>query len=305
MAVFVHCTKSHRAGDVQAASIGALAALALLAHGSPVFSLLALPLLIAWRSVRRLASPRLFICAGCAAAILLGPWLAYQRFFDPPGTRLVKIHLAGELTPDDRPLLESIWVAYREIGVREWLEGRVENLRMQGPADWRGGDRLAQMQEWEFFRQLPALGLMTVGLLGLTGHRRRRAPGLTMAALVAYTTVAWVLWMIVMFRSGSASVHHGSYAITLVFLMGGAVGFAAWNRLGSALLVLQVVSFAAVWLVPRAGIPVLGWRPGTAVLMIGATLAAVCLCRVWLRDEALPVHDGRSHSEPADAATRI
>jgi len=90
--------------------------------------------------------------------------------------------------------------------------------------------------------------------------------------------------MVVMFRGGSAAIHHGSYATTLLFVVGGAVGLAGWNRVGSALLVLHVVTFAGVWLLPRAGIPVPAWNPEAAFLFVAATLASAGLCGKWLSD---------------------
>jgi len=227
LAVLVHVTNRGKADDVHAAIIGGLAALALLAHGGPMFSLLAAPILVAWSGVRRVARPSHVMCAACAAAILLGPWLAYQRYFDPPGTRLVKIHLAGQVLPDERPLSRTIPDAYRTVDPGEWLRGRVDNLRVQGFGDWRGDDPVAEIQTAEFFRHLPALGLLTVGLFGLAVQRGRRGPGLTTSALVGYAIATWVLWMVVMFRGGSAAIHHGSYATTLLFVVGGAAGTVA------------------------------------------------------------------------------
>jgi hypothetical protein len=52
LAVLVHVTRRSEAGSAHAASIGGLAALALLAHGSAVFSLLAAPVLMVRPSVR-------------------------------------------------------------------------------------------------------------------------------------------------------------------------------------------------------------------------------------------------------------
>lgn len=286
LAVLVHVTRRGHADNAHAAAIGALASLALLAHGGPVFSLLAAPVLAGRAVVRRLARAQSIASAACAAALLLGPWLAYQRYFDPPGTRLVKIHFAGDLAHDERSLFAAIGDAYRSVDPREWLAGRLANLRLQGLGDWRGTDPVAEIQDAAFFRQLLALDLLAVGLVGLVVQRRRCLPAcLSLTALVGYAAFAWVLWMVVMFRGGSATVHHGSYTTTLLFLMGGAVGLAAWGRIGTLLLALHTAGFAAVWLLPRAGIPVFAWKWEAGVLFVSATLGAIACCRWWLRAE--------------------
>ena len=293
VAVLVHVTRRGRADNSHAAAIGALAGLALLAHGGPVFSLLAAPVLLGRGIVRRLARAHGIASATCAVALLLGPWLAYQHYFDPPGSRLVKLHFAGNLEPDERSLLAAVVDAYRSVDLREWLAGRVDNLRLQGLGDWQGTDPMAAMQDAVFFRHLPALDLLAVGLVGLILQRQRRLPAclpacLSLRAVLGYAAFAWVLWIVVMFRAGSAVVHQGSYMTTLLFLMGGAVGLAAWGRLGSALLALHVLMFAAVWLLPRAGIPVYAWKLDAGFLFTAATLGAAALCRMWLRERRAP-----------------
>jgi hypothetical protein len=85
-----------------------------------------------------------------------------------------------------------------------------------------------------------------------------------------------------MFRGGTAWVHHGSYATTLLFMMAGAVGLASWGRVGLALMVLQVVSFGVVWLLPRAGVPALFWSAPAAVVLLAVVSISVWLCRTWL-----------------------
>ena len=41
---------------------------------------------------------------------MYSPWLAYQRFYDPPGDRLLKLHLGGQETIDSRSTLDTVVV---------------------------------------------------------------------------------------------------------------------------------------------------------------------------------------------------
>jgi hypothetical protein len=287
VAILVHVARrGGAASDAQAASLGGLAALALLAHGSPVFSLLAAPTALAMPSVRKLITRRHIVWALLASVSLLAPWMAYQRYVDPPGTRLVKIHLAGELTPDDRTLATTLVDAYRTVDAGTWLKGRLDNLRVQTYLTWSGLDPIYDIQHTQFFGLLSTLGVLPLGFLAVVTRARKSDSVMRMNALLGYAGAAWLIWIIVMFRGGTASVHHGSYATTLLFMMSGAIGLASWGRAGVALMTLQVVSFAGAWLLPRAGVPVLSWSLPAAIVLVAAVATSVWLCRAWFRHTA-------------------
>jgi hypothetical protein len=110
--------------------LGALAALAFLAHGTSAFGLIPVALVAIWRGLPGWR----WLAAGAAAALLLvGPWLAYQHYGDPPGNRLVKWSLAGSAAIDDRGTLETIFDEYGKAGVGETLENKWKNfLTMAG-----------------------------------------------------------------------------------------------------------------------------------------------------------------------------
>jgi hypothetical protein len=169
--------------------------------------------------------------------------------------------------------------------------GRLENVRVQGVAAWRGGDLIAEAQEQQFFHLLPALGALSVGLAGLAWQSRKRREEFSMGALVGYAAVAWLIWIVVMFLPGSAAIHHGSYSTTLLLFAGGAIGLAGWGRFGTTLLIVNVVAFALLWLAPRAGIPVLGWNPTAILLFAVSSLSLVLLSKRWFSGE--PVASSR------------
>src|SRR5690606_32261928 len=106
--------------------LGASAALAMLGHGSTAFVLIgmALSALLLWRW----ASWRLLAAAMAAFAVLYLPWMAYQKFADPPGDRLVKWHLAGVQEVDPRPLGEVLREAYASQTPATFLANKQANV---------------------------------------------------------------------------------------------------------------------------------------------------------------------------------
>ena len=281
LAIVVHGLRQSSLEVRHWGAVGALFALALLAHGSAIFSLLAAPVALFDRGLRRTLNWRAVSVAILAGTLLLTPWLAYQHFVDPPGTRLLKIHLAGVLEGDDRGVLATIVDAYRATTLKDWLHGRAENLRAQGVREWHPEDPTAAAQYQQFFRLLSVLGTLNVGLLLLV-RRPRPAVGVSIHALVAYALLAMALWILVMIRPGSAVVHHGSYTTTLLLVVGGAVGLATAGWMGSMLLWLNVALFLAIWATPRAGIPLLGWQPLPLAICAASTVSAAVLSWRWL-----------------------
>jgi hypothetical protein len=106
--------------------LGAAAALAMLSHGGAVFSLLAIALCMMgarFNQARQLAP-----VAAATAFLAYAPWLAYQRFVDPPGNRLLKWHLAGVVEPNELSLSEALATTYAGMGWPHWLASRLQNL---------------------------------------------------------------------------------------------------------------------------------------------------------------------------------
>jgi hypothetical protein len=110
--------------------LGALASLAYLAHGTGVFGLIPVAAVVLWKGLPNWR----WLCAGAAVMVaFLLPWVAFQRYEDPPGDRVVKWSLAGVVEPDDRGTLETIADAYRRAGAGGTLENKAQNfLTMAG-----------------------------------------------------------------------------------------------------------------------------------------------------------------------------
>ena len=175
---------------------GLAAALGWLAHGGVAFSLIALvPIWVIrgcpyWRKIP--VTALLFL-------LIAGPWLWYQKFYDPPGDRLLKWHLAGTIPVDSRPLFEVLRTAYSELSWSEWLDVKLANIRTL----FRG--RFSQLFDFfttpgkqrrmeEFFHFFRAIGVLnptsptgrfevgkslisraSIRKVGPTASRRRRA----------------------------------------------------------------------------------------------------------------------------------
>ena len=236
--------------------VAVLTALSLLAHGGTTFGLLALaPFVI--RRRRKITAGAAAACAA-AMAVLYVPWMAYQRFVDPPGDRLLKWHLAGVTTVDRRGFLQTVVEQYRSLSLTQFLGNKGGNvltllvnpgLMRQPHLEWtsgfNGNARIA-----EFYFLLPGAGLLLLGGLPLLlPTARSRLAGLRpLAAFTALATAAWVtlLW------GGSvdpATNLVGPYASLILFLGMCALGVTVlppW--LTGVILAASAAWFAVEWL---------------------------------------------------------
>ena len=109
---------------------GASFGLALLAHPGVVF---ALPCHLAVLLAGSRRSPASYSRAAAWALVplvaLLLPWQLYQKFYDPPGNRLLKWHLAGVIPVDERGLLQTLRDSYSSLNLESWLVGRWESVQ--------------------------------------------------------------------------------------------------------------------------------------------------------------------------------
>lgn len=83
-----------------AVSVGICTGLGLMAHSGVVFTIIpALMLMIAL--VRKIGLRQVGLIM-CMTALVVAPWIGYQKLYEPPGNRLLKWHLAGAMELDDR-----------------------------------------------------------------------------------------------------------------------------------------------------------------------------------------------------------
>jgi len=274
--------------------VGLLWSLALLAHGGILFSLLAVPLLpSAWRLLK--GSPLAVAGALAVFALVNVPWVAYQKFYDPPGNRLVKMHLAGVIPVDPRGTWETLQDSYGSLGFSQWLLNRGGNLKtsllwddprttgdFHSMAGWQ-----AYLSDQGFYRLTGALGLLNIGffVLAVTGWRARSCDRFFDDAwkeLFLMNIGCYVGWILLMFRPDQAIVHQGSFGMVILFMMIAVLGLTrlpVWA--GLSVLAAQwgvfafddlyyfhlTVSFGVAWFFSQA----LYW------ILIGLLVASVCV----------------------------
>jgi hypothetical protein len=195
-------------------------ALAWLAHGGVAFSCLGLLPLLAWRWFR--GELRAWPLAAAAFALLAAPWLAYQKFYDPPGTKLLKWHLAGVTQTDPRGTWETIRDSYAQVGAKTAWANKVSNLHGQTLGEWRqlvdlSSATATERRTEEFFRTGRALTWwLPVAALALVVVRRRAPkPVHDLALLGGWLALTVVIWCLLLFGTYQAVIHHGSYAMML------------------------------------------------------------------------------------------
>jgi hypothetical protein len=233
---------------------GGLIALAYLSHGAALFPVLAVPIVCLGRRLR--PSGVQAASAAFAIAILVVPWMAYQRWIDPPGDRLLKYHLAGVTEVDQRSFLRTVRDSYRAAGVSGTVSNKRSNLTyVVNPFD-RGYANAFELgyerRVDEFFMPTRAIagGLIFLLLMPIALARRKRAPHLRVGPTMAWVAVSLLLWALLMFGPRATIVHQGSYAPLLLLIAIPAAIVRVWSRGIYATIVLVHLLLFANWL-PR------------------------------------------------------
>lgn len=223
---------------VRFAAAGALLALGMLSHGGTAFATFGGVLaFIALR--RRLPLAGIALMAGMAAGVYL-PWVLYQKFVDPPGNRLLKMHLAGVEPIDNRSFSEALVSAYRGLTGRQIIDYKLANAKVSlgGGPDWdywRGIGRIAvdvlkgdnagalKLASYRrvgmFYSFVGSLGILPFAIFALiAGLKRRFRTVEWRSSGIFFLVVAFSLlgWWIIMFGPGTTVVHQGAYALNLI-----------------------------------------------------------------------------------------
>ncbi|KGF72013.1 hypothetical protein DO97_13335 [Neosynechococcus sphagnicola sy1] len=275
--------------------LGAIAlALGLLAHGGVVFTM---PILFV-----ALLVPAYFpgwprAIAGLALlSLLVAPWSAYQKFYEPPGNRLVKWHLGGVIPIDHRSTWQTIRDSYQKLTFPQVLSHKWDNAktllgswRISRP-NWRQlGDRSTfnTWREEEFFYVFKALGILNLGwLLALrpipARMRRQRYERQFVWLLLGAGLSSSLVWILAMFGPGTTVIHQGSYATMTLLFVGLSILMSRLPQwLAALLLGIHIASFFVIWILTTPNLPahtLLGAPNFLAILI--AVLATVGMVKI-------------------------
>jgi hypothetical protein len=281
----------------------ALVTLSMLAHGGTAFAVLAM-IPFAYR-LRREFTLRVVAWCAAAAVALYVPWMLYQRFVDPPGSRLIKWQLAGQIPVSSAGILQTIVARYRSLSLHTLLANKVDNVfslvanpvvwhTQQSEAAWASGflgfARIAQINDL-----VPAAGPLLLGVVALMIPSARRALA-PVAPLAAFTALALGLWVVLLWGGeGVAAINHqGAYAAMVLFIGLCALAVTALPRALAALIVAGGVAwFVISWVrgfgfIPAAGHPYyprqdfVGLDPGMLALCV-AGLVVIAATIAWMR----------------------
>jgi hypothetical protein len=248
----------------KAVFLGLSAALAFLSHGGVAFTLLPLGLLLLLPPYypglsRLLVSGLVFVATAC-------PWLCYQTYYDPPGNKLIRQHLAGDSPEwrDDRSLPHNLLNAYAARAPGSVLQKKLANVRTlfaaardqypwppnETPPEWPAD--AVSYRRCEFMALFWSLGLLNLGwvVAFVKLWRRRSELDFGLGVVAPALGVASVLvWVVLMFGPGSTVVHQGSYATFLLLFASLAAWVATLPTLPAhTLLTLHGGVFAYAWM---------------------------------------------------------
>lgn len=235
--------------------VAALVCSSLLAHPGSAFTLLAVP--VCWPLLRGVvtlrADGRGLAAAIAVAAALSAPWIAYQRFVDPPVGRLVREHFADGR--GDGTALEAVVRANVERPIGEHARVRLGNLASQigRPATAIWPDSIADGQGQQFFRHGSSLGLLLFGVAAVLAGWRQEAQdgGRAVRALTWTAVIGLAAWSLLAFGRDQALIHHGSPVTTILLFAAGACGLARLPRpVAAVLLLAHAAAWIAIWYLP-------------------------------------------------------
>lgn len=284
------------------ALVGVALALAMLGHGGSFFAIVGLACSLLF--LRRCPSPRFLLAMAAAALLTYAPWVLYQKFYDPPGDRLVKFHLAGVQEPHPEVGLVNLMISsYKKAGRHKVIEYKISNfqtligdlrpsiddvgvlIRNLGPARARPRNIAASHLRWEKFHFfVPCIGLFSLGplalLLAAFSMRRKRVEFMLAARLWLCTTLTIVPWCLLMFGPIGTTLNIGSLFLVITALTGSCLALWALRpvvAVGVAVVEIFWNAILYIWVTPPPPVPDSGSVTATLNGPINIGFAAACL----------------------------
>ncbi|MGA7937435.1 MAG: hypothetical protein WCA35_28045 [Kovacikia sp.] len=247
-------SESRRPSAIEVGLATGATALGMLAHGGVVFTV---PALITMVLVKPKSYPGIRqLLIGCLIfGLLLAPWSAYQKFYEPPGNRLVKWHLAGVTDPSDhRSSLQAILDSYRSLSATQFAFRKWTNITtLLGDSPGLANDSSLRRSNGYFY-VFRGLGILNVGWLVLMfGLFKQLDPAGEMKkirVLIEAILVSLLFWALVMFELRATTIHQGSYAtMILLFTVLAALLSKLPRWLCYFLLSFQLLFFVLDWII--------------------------------------------------------
>lgn len=271
-----------------------LAALACLSHGGVAFSLIALIPWILWRCIK--GEFLQWTAVAAAFFITVSPWLAYQRYFAPPGDRLLRWHLAGQTEIDHRPLWRTVADAYHSLSWGEILQRKESNLAFQFSGDWghaadatvSGAPARRASEADHMFRAVgwwnSAILILAVSLLGAPARERARKSLRGQCSVALWILATVVVWCVLLFDT--AIVPQGSLAVVIsIFALCAFWVDCAGRWWMPVFLAAQTYTLASTWMPGNASVGgSVSYGAGADILLGCAAL--VCTSLLLVRRDA-------------------
>jgi hypothetical protein len=255
-----------------------LLACSLLSHGGSIFALFGI---LAFMIFLRRWMLRESIITGLLVVMFYAPWMAYQRFGDPPGDRLIKYHLAGVEQVTSKPVITTIYDAYRQLSLPAWLAAKRADLAVLfgkygeflGTLGF-GTEAIKQTRVDQFFYFAPTLGFVAVGVIGVLMRRKSNELRAARALLICATCIL-IPTILLMFEVAATVVHGMSYAMILMALMGCVLGLRV--TVPRIAIVMSLAQCAWTWFIYQPDLrgPVAGLSHGMLNLNLGALIGLV------------------------------
>ena len=279
-----------------AALIAALLALSMLSHGSSIFGVIPLAFFAIYRGLPSWRWLGVGLVVGVA---LYAPWTAYQHYADPPGNRLLKWQLGGDMGIDSRGTLEAIEDGYKKAGLNGTIDNKEENFgemvgwprakndfnsAVEDVEAGRFGLALEAIRDARFYSLLPFLGIFLIAPFAMVAARWRRRSlqreeSEWRFALLsfAFFAIACISWGLLLFGTPDSrtTIHVGSLAVPLLAVCGCVAGLrSVFPRLAAGVVAINVIAVLIMYTPSLEPPPGTSYSPITVVLVV-ASLAAL------------------------------
>jgi hypothetical protein len=265
------------------------AALSMLCHASNAIVFPAIGLIMI-RTIWRQGFVSIVLSLAALVAVML-PWQLWQTYVQPHANALIRFGLTGDTNVSNRgrPLLPDILSAYRTLGIRGWIDLKLDGIVIMlgsmtssvplsetasyGPSV----GFLGNLRIGDFFSVIRGLGVAAIGLLFLPFTRSgSQTPQLP--RLAALCGLGGVLLTAIAFLSTPIS-HSLPYAgIAMMFLAGASALMSSpqWRR---TVLVIEGVYCLGIWVID----PLFNALRIESISLIGLVVGVAALLAVSFR----------------------